>query len=73
MLKKLPAAWLQGISPRSLIKPKFNSVYEAKRYPAPVCLKVFNGRENFSVREQYGIRNAYATIINSVRWIVVRQ
>jgi hypothetical protein len=27
-------------------------------------------KENFSVREQNGIQNAYATIINKIRWII---
>ncbi|RYD82900.1 MAG: hypothetical protein EOP53_02390 [Sphingobacteriales bacterium] len=33
-------------------------------------LDTINWNENFSVREQNGIRNAYATIINQRRWIV---
>lgn len=33
-------------------------------------LTLIDWKENFSVREQNGIQNAYATIINRVRWIV---
>ena len=57
------------VPPRSLIKPKFNSVYEARDILRSM-LESIQWQENFSIREQYGIRNAYATIINSVRWIV---
>ena len=57
------------VPPRSLIKPKFNSVYEARDILRNM-LESIQWQENFSIREQYGIRNAYATIINNVRWIV---
>ena len=57
------------VPPRSLIKPKFQSVYEAKAILNSM-LDTIQWQENFSVREQYGIRNAYATIINQVRWII---
>ena len=57
------------VPPRSLIKPKFNSVYEARDILRNM-LESIQWQENFSIREQNGIRNAYATIINSVRWIV---
>jgi hypothetical protein len=33
-------------------------------------LDTIQWQENFSIREQNGIRNAYATIINRVRWII---
>lgn len=33
-------------------------------------LDTIRWKENFSVKEQNGIRNAYATIINRVRWII---
>lgn len=57
------------VPPRSLIKPKFQSVYEARDILKSM-LDNIQWKENFSIREQNGIRNAYATIINSVRWII---
>jgi hypothetical protein len=33
-------------------------------------LDAIQWKENFRIREENGIRNAYATIINSIRWIV---
>jgi len=57
------------VPPRSLIKPKFQSVYEARDILNNM-LSSIQWKENFSIREQYGIRNAYATIINRVRWII---
>jgi hypothetical protein len=44
-------------------------VYEAKAI-LNAMLDSIQWQENFSVREQNGIRNAYATIINRVRWII---
>ena len=57
------------VPPRSLIKTKFQSVYEARAILSSM-LDTIQWKENFSVREQNGIRNAYATIINRVRWII---
>jgi len=57
------------VPPRSLINAKFQSVYEAKAILNSM-LDSIQWQENFSVREQNGIRNAYATIINRVRWII---
>lgn len=57
------------VPPRSLIKPKFQSVYEARAI-LNAMLDTIQWQENFSVREQNGIRNAYATIINRSRWII---
>lgn len=57
------------VPPRSLIKSNFSSVYEAKNILQNM-LDTIQWKENFSVREQNGIRNAYATIINRVRWII---
>jgi hypothetical protein len=57
------------VPPRSLIKTRFQSVYEAKTILKNM-LDSIQWKENFSVREQYGIRNAYATVINRVRWII---
>ena len=57
------------VPPRSLIKTNFQSVYEAKTILKNM-LDSIQWKENFSVREQNGIRNAYATVINQVRWII---
>lgn len=57
------------VPPRSLITSRFQSVYEAKDI-LKTMLDTIQWKENFSVREQNGIRNAYATIINQARWIV---
>lgn len=56
------------VPPRSL-RSNFNSVYEAKDILNNM-LKAISWQENFNVREQNGIQNAYATIINRARWIV---
>ena len=56
------------IPPRSLTS-KFASVYEAK----DIVLRMLNNiqwQENFNLREQNGIRNAYATISGGKRFIV---
>lgn len=57
------------VPPRSLLKTKFQSVYEARAILNSM-LDTIQWQENFSIREQNGIRNAYATIINRVRWII---
>jgi len=57
------------VPPRSLLNSKFQSVYEARDILKSM-LENIQWKENFSIREQYGIRNAYATVINNVRWIV---
>ena len=57
------------VPPRSLLKTNFQSVYEAKTILKNM-LDSIQWKENFSVREQNGIRNAYATVINRVRWII---
>jgi len=56
------------VPPRSL-KGEFNSVYEARDILRGM-LDAIQWKENFRIREENGIRNAYATIINSIRWIV---
>lgn len=56
------------IPPKRLSTP-FSSVYEARDY-INTMLDSINWKENFTVREQYGINNAYATIINNKRYIV---
>jgi hypothetical protein len=57
------------IPPKSLLKTNFNSVYEARDILKNM-LDTIQWKENFSIREENGIQNAYATIINRVRWII---
>ena len=47
----------------------FSSVYEARDY-VNTMLDSINWKENFTIREQNGINNAYATIIRGARYIV---
>lgn len=56
------------VPPRSL-RSNFSSVYEAKGILQNM-LNTINWQENFNIREQNGIQNAYATIINRSRWII---
>jgi hypothetical protein len=56
------------IPPRS-IKNSFQSVYEAKQV-VNTMLDVIQWKENFNLKEQNGIQNAYATINGGQRWIV---
>jgi hypothetical protein len=56
------------IPPRSL-KNSFKSVYEAKQV-VNTMLDVIQWKENFNLKEQNGIQNAYATINGGQRWIV---
>lgn len=56
------------IPPQSL-KSNFASVYEARDILNQM-LQTINWKENFRLQERNGIQNAYATIINNVRWIV---
>lgn len=55
--------------PRQLLKHNFQSVYEAKQILQSM-LDTIRWKENFSIKEQNGIRNAYATIIRGIRWII---
>lgn len=57
------------VPPRSLIKSNFASVYEAKTILNNM-LDSIKWKQNFNVREENGIRNAYATIIRNARWII---
>ena len=57
------------IIPPQRLSSSFNSVYEAKEYINTMLTNI-NWQENFTVREQNGINNAYATIINNKRYIV---
>jgi Peptidase family M48 len=56
------------IPPRSL-QSNFSSVYEARDY-VYTMLDSINWKENFTLQEQNGINNAYATIIRNKRYIV---
>jgi hypothetical protein len=73
LLTPAPAQKITGcgfkVPPRSLLKTNFQSVYEAKTILKNM-LDSIQWKENFSVREENGMRNAYATIINRVRWII---
>ncbi len=57
------------IIPPRFIRTNFASVYEAKEILQRM-LDTVKWKENFNMREQNGIRNAYATIINKARWII---
>lgn len=57
------------IVPPRLIRTNFASVYEAKQILQRM-LDTVRWKENFNMREQNGIRNAYATIIGGNRWII---
>ena len=48
---------------------RFASVYEARDYLQRM-LDTIQWNENFQIREENGINNAYATIINGRRWII---
>jgi hypothetical protein len=56
------------IPPKSLTS-KFQSVYEARDILKNM-LDTIKWKENFSIREQNGINNAYATILQNKRWII---
>lgn len=57
------------IIPPKSVKSNFRSVYEAADI-LKAMLDTIKWKENFKVKEQNGINNAYATIINNARWIV---
>lgn len=57
------------IIPPPSLRSDFASVYEAGSY-INTMLDRINWRENFQIREQNGINNAYATIIRNQRYIV---
>jgi uncharacterized membrane protein YgcG len=48
---------------------QFQSVYEARDI-LNTMLDTINWKENFSVKEQNGTNNAYATIVGGRRWII---
>ena len=57
------------IIPPASLQRNFQSVYEAGAY-INTMLDSINWKENFNVREQNGINNAYATIIRNQRYII---
>ena len=56
------------IPPKSLIA-KFQSIYEARDIVKNM-LDTIKWKENFTLKEQNGINNAYATILQNKRWII---
>jgi hypothetical protein len=56
------------IPPRS-IKMSFKSTYEAKEVVNSMLTKI-SWNQNFNLKEQNGIQNAYATMSGGQRWIV---
>jgi hypothetical protein len=57
------------IIPPASLRSQFSSVYEAKSYVDDMLERI-NWRENFQLREENGIDNAYATIIRNQRYII---
>jgi hypothetical protein len=57
------------IVPPPSMASNFNSVYEAGEYVNNMLERI-NWKENFVLREENGINNAYATIIRNRRYIV---
>jgi hypothetical protein len=57
------------IIPPKSVRSNFSSVYEAGDYVRTMLGHV-NWQENFQLREQNGINNAYATVIRNQRFIV---
>lgn len=57
------------IIPPKSTKSTFSSVYEARDY-LNTMLDTIHWQENFTIQEQNGINNAYATIIRNKRYII---
>jgi hypothetical protein len=57
------------INPPNSLRSDFASVYEAGSYISTMLDRI-NWQENFQLREQNGINNAYATIVRGQRYIV---
>jgi Peptidase family M48 len=57
------------IPKKSLIRSNFKSVYEAADIVKGM-LDSIKWKENFTLQEQNGINNAYATIIRNKKWII---
>jgi hypothetical protein len=71
------ATYAQRVTPCGYIIPprqprlqsSFKSVYEATQV-VNTMKDVIKWQENFTLKEQNGIQNAYATVLNGKRWIV---
>lgn len=57
------------VVPPASTRSNFSSVYEAKQYISTMLERI-NWKENFALREQNGINNAYATILQGRRYII---
>jgi hypothetical protein len=57
------------IVPPPSTRSSFSSVYEARDYISTMLDRI-NWKENFAIREQNGINNAYATILQGRRYII---
>lgn len=57
------------VVPPASTRSNFSSVYEAKQYISTMLDRI-NWKENFALREQNGINNAYATILQGRRYII---
>ena len=57
------------IIPPKSIKSTFSSVYEARDF-LKTMLDTIRWQENFTIQEQNGINNAYATIVRNKRYII---
>jgi hypothetical protein len=57
------------IPKRPLFRNNFQSVYEARDIVKSM-LDTIKWKENFSIREQNGSNNAFATVISGKRWII---
>jgi hypothetical protein len=57
------------IPPRSALRSNFQSVYEAQEIVKNM-LDTIRWKENFRLKEENGINNAYATVIRNIRWII---
>jgi hypothetical protein len=57
------------VIPPASTRSNFSSVYEARQYISTMLDRI-NWKENFALREQNGINNAYATILQGRRYII---
>jgi hypothetical protein len=57
------------IPPQMMLRSNFKSVYEAADIVRSM-LDSIQWKQNFTLKEQNGINNAYATVINKRRWII---
>ncbi len=77
MMAILSTSMAQGVTNCGYIIPKkkstlrnnFSSIYEARDI-VKAMLDTIKWKENFSLKEQANIQNAYATMISGKRWII---